>query len=386
MRKNPVLLLSLIILLPLSGCAALKQGPEDTAIRIKGKKEILIAEDISRGDMLYRPKWCGDDALLFRVGDIGIVLIDFATKKRIIVSTDPDDWPVNCTPDGEWVVYKKQIFIPNPTYDEYDGPDENPYQSKIPVQEVYRYEVATGNRQRFAATGGMGSSTAWVSPDGKKISLRPWYRSVKPEGGPWLDAVWFSSKKWNPGEYAWFQDSSGMAAYLGGPDDIGVEFFGDGGWTGAFELWGPGIGVSSLKVDRENRIYITRTQGAVDMETGIVPLLTGKNLLLRCSVESRQLVCEEILARGNLGPYEILPDGDILFELIYGKCIRRASPGGTDDECVLDSDHAGGTYNDIGLIGVSPDGKRLAFMRFKGRIMKDDPFRYDLFLINITGD
>ncbi len=382
--------LSIIIfsLILLNGCAG-NLILVSTPIKIKGAKEILVAEDIGKGGTLYSPVWCGNNAVLFKTGN-GIELIDFTSKEKVEISVDREDWPLNCTPDGRWVFYYHHTFIPNPSYEAYEGTDENPYQKKIPVMEVYRYEAATGERQRLAATGAMGSSTEWVSPDGKKISLRPWYHSVKVEAGSRLDAVWFSNEEWVAGEYTWFKDSSGMAALIW--YGIGVEFFGDNGWAKAFNLWGPGVGVSSIKVDRENRIYFVRTESAHEMSEGILPQLSGSYLLNRCSIKSRELICEEILVRKYLGYYEILSDGDILFEIVYDKCIYRTSPGGTDAECVIGRQFGNAAYDNVSLIGVSPDGKRLAFerlkeiTRFKGTSEKDEYLHYDLFLIDITED
>jgi len=374
----------------LNGCARLNQGSEEgTGAKNKMGKEILVAEDISRGHTVYMPVWCGNNAILFKSSN-DIELIDISSKEKVKISIDPKEWPLNCTPDGRWVFYYRSVFIPNPAYEEYEGTDENPYQSEIPMMEVYGYEVATGKRQRFAATDDMGSSTEWVSPDGKKISLRPWHHSVKAEAGPWPDAIWFSNKEWSAGEFAWFKDSSGMAAFIW--YGIGVEFFGDGGWAKGFEVWTPGVGVSSIKTDRENRIYFVRTESALEMSEGILPQLYGNYLLNRCSIKSRELVCEKILARKNLALYEILPDGNILFDLIYEQCIRRASPGATDEECVIGNQYGHTNYDKVYLIGLSPDGRRLAFKRlkniarFKGTSRGDDYLRYDLFLINITGD
>lgn len=364
-------------------------------VKIEYGKETLVAEDISSGGTVYMPVWCGNNAVLFKSGNNDIELIDLTSKKKVKISSDPKEWPLNCTPDGVWAFYYHTVFIPNPWYEEEsdeDGEEGGGYTSELPLMEVYGYEVATGKRHRFAATDHTGSSREWVSPDGKKISLKPPDYPVEAEdsAGPWPDAVWFSNKEWNAGEYAWFKDSSGMAALIS--YGIGVEFFGDGGWANAFTLWGPGFGVSSIKTDREDRVYFTITEDAAGMEDDIVQHIGGNYLLKRCNIKSRGLVCEKILTRKSLGPYEILPDGDILYGLIHKKCIYRASPGATDDECVIDNRHGHTNYDDVDLIGLSPDGRRLAFMRlkettrFKGASKEDDYLRYDMFLIGITGN
>lgn len=383
-----VLLFSLFVVL--TSCVS-KPFLASMPVKAKYGKEMLVAEDISSGDTAYMPVWCGNNAVLFK-RSTNIELIDFTNKKKIEISSDPEEWPLNCTPDGRWVFNYRTTFISNPWYKEDDGTEEGGYTPVIPLREVYGYEVATGKRQKFGVTDHTGSSTEWVSPDGKKISLKPpdYTGEVEAGTGPWPDAVWFSNKEWDAGEYAWFKDSSGMAALIW--YGIGVEFFGDGGWAKAFTLWGPRFGVASIKTDRENRVYFTITEDAAEMDDDIVRLIGGKYLLKRCSIKSRELVCETILARKYFGPYEILPDGDILFNTVYENCIRCAFPGVTDDECVIGGRYGDTNYDDVILIGLSPDGRRLAFKRlkktarFKGTSKEDDYFRYDLFLIDMTED
>lgn len=380
-------------LVAINGCAG-KLVSAFMPVKIEYGKEMLIAEDISNGHTVYMPVWCGNNALLFKSNDIE--LIDLTSKKKVRISADPEEWPLNCTPDGNWVFYYHTTFIPNPWYKEDEEMEEGEkgggYTPEFPLAVVYSYEVATGKRQRVGVTDHTGSSSEWVSPDGKKISLKPpdYTGEVEAGAGPWPDAVWFSNKEWNAGEYAWFKDSSGMAALIS--YGIGVEFFGDNGWAKDFTLWGPGFGISSIKTDSENRIYFTITEDAAEMENDIVQHIGGNYLLKRCSIKSRELVCEKILTRKYLGLYEILPDGDILFEIGYGKCIYRAFTGTADVECTIDGQYGHADYDDVELIGLSPDGKRLAFkrlkktQRFKGTSKEDDYLRYDLFLIDMTGD
>src|SRR3990172_11151683 len=79
-------------------------------------KEILVMRDVGGGGTIYRPNWCGNNALLFRKGNIGIELIDFISKKRIKISSDRGDWPLNCTPDGNWAFYYHNSPILDPEY------------------------------------------------------------------------------------------------------------------------------------------------------------------------------------------------------------------------------------------------------------------------------
>lgn len=376
------------------GYTAETQALSNKHVKIKGAQEILVARDASGGRMLYGPEWCGSNALLFNTSD-GIALIDVTSKEKITISSDRDDRRLNCTPDGKWVFYyrwSRDIFFPNPdydgsTYDASTGMDANEAQPLIKVIEIYRYEVATGIRQRLAITSSIGSSRDLVSPDGKKILLGPEYHIVMAEA-PELRFLWFNNTGWWMGEQAWFKDSSGVVAFV--PGRLGVEFFGENGWAKSFDLWKPGIGISSLKVDLENRIYFETTETALEMSDGILPQLHGNYLIHRCAIKAMSLDCERIMARENLGPFEILPDGDIIFEVIYDKCLHRFSSGKADEGCEIEARYGNDTYDDVHVIGTSPDGKRFAFERFKETAVfkgmeRDRKYsRYDLFFIEIT--
>lgn len=390
MNKLTFILILLVILFPLTGCAGLEPVPEDTGIRIKVGKEILVARDAGGGGMIYSIRWCGSNALLYRISNAGVVLVDMTTLKKVHISPGDKHMPIGCTSDGEWVVYTNQIFIPNPTYEEYDGPDENPYQSRIPVDEVYRYEVATGKRQKFAFTGSMDPLSEWVSPDGKKILLRPSLELSLPEAPePLLEEVWFSNDDWwDPYSLVWFPDSSGAVALISNPSyDIGVEFFGEGGWSGAFKFV-PEYGVlGGLTVDTRNRIYFV-----LEFITGLSDVVPAPDIdptLHRCGIEDRELVCEEILERDDIAGYVILPDGDIVFKELYDNCIRRASPGETDAGCMIGRRYDNEAYEDVFLIGISPDGRWLAIKRSSYDSKPDDlyfNYRADLFLIELVYD
>ncbi|MBI1911989.1 MAG: PD40 domain-containing protein [Deltaproteobacteria bacterium] len=380
------------------GYTAETQATASKPVKIKGEQEILVARDVSGGKMLYTPRWCGSNALLFKTSG-GIELIDIISRKKVKISSDQDDEPLNCTPDGKWVFYhrwSRDLFFPNmgfdeSTYDESTGMDADLAPPLLKINEVYRYEVATGIRQKFAITKDFGPTHNMVSPDGKKFLLGPECHLVT-ANAPMSNYVWFNGDIRRMDEPVWFKDSSGVTAFV--PGRLGIEFFGENGWVKTFDLWKPGTGISnsSLKVDLENRIYFVTTETALEMSEGILPQLRGNYLLHRCVIKSTDLVCEKIMVRKNLGPFDVLPDGDIIFELIYDKGLHRFSPGKTGDELEIDAQYGGDTYDSVHVIGVSPDGKRFAFERFKetavfeGTVKADNYFRYDLFVIEITDD
>ena len=98
----PGMVLSLIAL---NGCAGLKQAQEDAGITIEGKKEMLVAEDIGRGHRVSSVFWCGSYAIAVYNEKIGLELIKIPTGERVKVSLKEHDYPFNCSPIGEWVVY-----------------------------------------------------------------------------------------------------------------------------------------------------------------------------------------------------------------------------------------------------------------------------------------
>ena len=377
MKRTLVFSLALIFLL--ANCAAVPHSGEVAATGIKGKKEILVAEDASKGRSLD-VMWCGSNALLLAGRMTGTVLLDIRTRERVRISDDPEDEiPLQCTPDGKWFVYYRRAFIPNPSYEEYDGPGENPYQMEIPIDEVYRYEVATGKRSKFATTGGMDPRSDWLSPDGKKILLRPWYPSLVEPPVPWLESVWFSNERWDPSEHVWFQDSSGVAAIITYTYGIGVEFFGEDGWARLFEDGEEFGGFSQLRTGKDGKVY-----------------LDSGGWFYRCDVSKKGLDCEKVLKHGNLGPYEVLSNGEIVFsEVGNNECIFRISAGEDYAECVIGARYGNKIYDDVSLIGTSPDGRWLAFHRFTWPVkIVDDSliyesgghFYYDLFLIDLKDD
>ncbi|NIQ05811.1 MAG: hypothetical protein GWO20_08835, partial [Candidatus Korarchaeota archaeon] len=87
-------------LIALNGCATGKRSSATTPIKIKGKKEILVARNIGRGGNIYHPNWCGNNALLYEGDNIGIEIIDFITKKRFQISETSNNTALNCSPDG----------------------------------------------------------------------------------------------------------------------------------------------------------------------------------------------------------------------------------------------------------------------------------------------
>jgi hypothetical protein len=395
MNRNNFLLFLLIIFFSLNGCADLKQEPEETAIRIKGKEEMLVARDVGRGAGIFLPRWCGNNALLYIGDNIGVELINFTTKKRVQISENRDDTSFNCTPDGKWVLYVDNDIVRtiegDMTLDEYAKQD----QPRGYAWYLYRYEVATGKRERIAAIGdGEGGWYEALSPDGSKILLGKRWFLAKDMTPPEWEALWFTNDwerfefttDWSRYETRWFPDSSGVLQTGRYSNSICVEFFGEDGWVGCFELDLKYEGnIFGLKVDNENRIYFQVS------EDYVVTQPFSKHFVYRCEIKKKDLFCEEVLERkGSFSSYAFLSDGDLVYDNSYkDECIRRFTPWRAEGGCVVDRRYGDVEYRDIMLIGVSHDGRWLVFERSNWEwspSINDFYHKTDLFVIELKKD
>ncbi len=370
------------------------QAPSGKHIKNKIEKEILVARDIGGGlpfsHAFSLNGWCGNTYFLIHGTEIGIELLDFNGNKTA-VSSKITDYPRGCTPDGRWVIYKDRNSareyrdrfgrVPDNIVD--DGPGWHGF-----VMDIYRYEVATGRRQKFAVV--RDDSTALVSPDGLKVFLGNRHDSVIEMPEPKWETMWFT-KDWTYLETFWLPDSSGIVTRLwGNGSSLGVEFFGQNGWAKEFSLdrvspaprfWG-----SLEAVDNKGRLYfstIVYTEGG-----------QGRNIYdyFRCEIKNKELICEaigELDGREHrIASSELLPNGNIIFKRGGDDCIRLLKQGHTDAVCIADKRYKNETYEDIYLIGTSPDGKWMAFRRGKlpppGK--RFYAYQYDLFVKELPGD
>lgn len=330
-------------------------------------KEILVAKDQGRGGQTYPERWCGTRGVLNEGDNIGIEFIDFVTKERIQISPNPHDTAIGCSPDGRWALYSdsktKQY---DKSYEYIEGVFEG-WMGE--VADIYRYEISTGKKERVATVRREGAYEA-ISPDGKEILLGTKHSFSLKVAVPQWKGLWLSNE-WIKEDAVWFPDSSGVALWDQLPNRICVEFFGKNGWANCFVL-GPEVKgkMSGLTIDRENTIYFTGLEDT-NPTTG-----RGIYLLYRCRVKNKELFCERIVELDRIiyPGLDFLPDGDIIFEDYEKNCIRRALSGQKKARCIIDNAH---------LIGVSADGKRLAYERSKIITKLDGEFshhQYDLFV------
>jgi len=137
----------------LNGCMAGKQVSANEPIKIKGGKEILVARDVIYDHLT----WCGrTNALVYVVDEAGTFWHDIETGKKVQVA-GWGNFPLVCTPDGKWVIYKEYL-VEDYLADETDAGEPDPlaeflgviFTDKKPMTELWRYELETGRRQRFA--------------------------------------------------------------------------------------------------------------------------------------------------------------------------------------------------------------------------------------------
>ena len=412
MKHNKKLIKALclsIALLLLSSVGALAEDgkKELKRIEVTGGELIinepaLVARDIGRGKNLYfRPSWCGDIALLFEVGKRGVLHVDLETRIRRYIVSGTRYSPVNCSPDGKWAF----IYYDRRNIEEEKWLKRNPWvrESFVPPYEsgdwLFRYNFETGERQKIAdKMVGFNPAMEWLSPDKKKFFLGSNYSLV--EGVDWfgLEPLGFSDKNWNSNDASWFFDSSGVAAIILHPYAIGVEVFGEEGWSNVIELEEKYGGFFRyLKVDNQKMVYFAGERAnnrwstvelvirceEVDGEVKCGRVRNPEKLpdlkwtLYRCEVDPSGMRCDDIMKRENIGYFEVLPGGDIVME--DDGCIRIFPPGTDVGKCIV-LPHKGA---EIEFIGISPKRRWLAYYERMSIISEsegDDYRPYDLYV------
>ncbi len=375
---SEIIFLSLLVFFSvvLNSYALENQGPENADT--KSKKNRLIARDIGFGVSIYR--WCGNDRLLI-YGEKGSRLLDLKGTWTI-VSTNKADYPLNCTRDGKWVIYvargsahiDKGAKVPENFDVETSGWDGD-------VLDLYRYEVATSKRQKFAVVQNRGNSQIYsdaVSPDGSKVFLGNKHNTPVEMPKPEWKVYWFMNQ-WNQYIPRWLADSSGIVTEVVKEDydsDIGVEIFGEKGWTKIFKWDSSREGkIHNLTVDEKSKIYFLTTKEYTPEKP-----VRKKRYFHRCELKDKKLDCEMIFEadnRNNIISYFVLSEGDIVFQEELDNCIRRFSPYQTEAGCIVSGPDLTRFY------GVSPDGKRLAFERHTWEADKKYN-RYDLYIMELN--
>ena len=391
MSKKPVLLLLFLFLCYPVGWAGLAPAEEEAGVGVEGSNDWLVQRDIGGGLSFSLVRWCGSSALLVYGDDFGTEWVDLGGRK-VKVSEKGTDYPVDCSPDGKWVIYRdresariykdKRGRIPDNIVD--DGVGWHGF-----VMDLYRYEVSTGTRQKFAMV--RDDSSALVSPDGSKVFLGIKHDIATKMPEPAWEVLWTEGEGFYLDEL-WFPDSSGVAAQLWGEvTTLVVEFFGVTGWSKEFDLEQLDVGV---------RLGVNASLHAVDGEGGLYYSTSEKYgdgsrrylyYFYRCRIEERELLCDKT---GKLGvkmmshsDVRFLPSGDVIFKEEGDDCIRLLKSGGGSAECIAGKQYGEELYDEVNLVGVSSDGRLLAVRRGKSAPRRGDRFyayRYDLFVVELS--
>ena len=383
-----VLLFGMVLLFTAFGGCLRGPSSGERAIKIKGAQEILVAEDVGRGGEVWPPRWCGNNALLYSGEQIGIEKINFITKERVRVSDRHQDSVLGCSPDGKWALYESHHILKTEkmgdlTYDEYL---DNREKVGLNSTYIYRHDVSTGNKERVGVAGfDEGGPYDAISPDGTKVLLGNKHILNTEAYVPEWEPVWFSIDWWERYETRWFSDSSGVVHYNHNPNSICVEFFGEDGWGKCFELdLESKDNIGGFMLDNKDRIYFS----LIDKEymvpnPGPNPTLT----VYGCEINGRGLECEVMDRERKTGdPLAFLPDGDLI---LRGDCILRAGSWQSEGECVVDRFYGDVEYSRVSFVGISPDGRWLAFHRkLRGQMLPSGRAAYqtDLFVIDIKND
>jgi len=384
----------------LNGCASLNQA-QHTPVKIHDKKEFLVAKAIDSGSDVgsdvHFVFWCGSDAMVVVYNEeIGIELIKVPSGQRVNVSLDRLNYPFNCSPDGKWVVYMDRASTRLDKVDRVMTAEDYGFDPELDVcplwdcyvADLYRFNVASGKKQRFAVV--RAEHPAWevVSPDGTKAFLGGKHNSSIEMPEPRWEPLWSIYEgltkddwDWNWAEARWFKDSSGVVTH--GYNKLYVEIFGQGGWAKRFAVK-PEFkdSLSALSVDKNGGIYFLASDEAPKE-------IWSKHFLYRCKIEDNEFYCE-IMHTFNeyVNAYVLLPDGDILYRDYDNTCIYRVTPHHRNRECVIGRFYANDLYDGMSLIGISPDGKWLAFERYKRINTPDDILTYEnaFFVIELVDE
>ncbi|MBI1911212.1 MAG: hypothetical protein HYS21_04360 [Deltaproteobacteria bacterium] len=362
----------------LNSAALENQSPNSN---VTAKKERLVARDI--GFEVASVRWCGNDRLLI-YGDKGLRLLDLKGQWTF-VSTKQTDYPLNCSPDGEWVIYvdRKSWRIDRgrvaPPDDEIEG--ESEWQGF--VEDLVRYEVATGKRQVFAIVRDRPNLLDIVSPDGVKAFIGGRHNTPFKMREPKWGMRWLKNE-WVHFDPVWFADSSGIVTMVSDEKknmSLGVEIFGENGWSRDF--------IPGRDFDIKGRLG-----DAIAIKNKTISLLTvesysevkmgremGRNryFFYACDIKRSGLNCKEILEfdlRYTDIRYAVLPDGDIVYKESDDKCIRRFSQSRAKAECISGGPNMGRFY------GLSPDGSRIVYERYEKKENKGTS--YDLYIMEIN--
>lgn len=333
-----------------------------------------ILVSLNRHGML----WCGSDALIYgyqesspdRYIESEEYWYDINTRRKVLIGKETDDFIISsldCTPDGKWLIY---INFRSSRW----GESKDAY-----IQDLWRYEVATGKHEKIAITNEIPNSQVNnISPDSNRIFLgtKPPEEIEMPE--PKLEIVW--SEIDVSGDVLWTKDSSAVIASKWvqsiGTDNLVIETIEPKRETIVFSL--ADIQRSALFfLDSKGRIYRYYW-------------VNEKSRVARCTLNSKEksFVCEDIFIEGNskIEDFEIFADGEfIAFTEKNGSCVKAIKVGEDKAHCITPPIDTLGNYRipPGGSIKVSPDDRWLAFyLVLKGEA--GEGVRLDQYIVELS--
>lgn len=344
-----VLQLTLLSLFFLSGVGCNAYSQEFSSI---------AQASVSKPRLIYRVNgsssvsWCGNNGLLLS-GRAGIEWISLGTNQKIKVAEGepfPRFLQYNCTPDGKWIVYsdrsslrydREYKLIPCEELDcdgEWDGG----------VEDLLRYDIATGKHQKIAVVRGVGNYPA-MAPTGYRVLLGARHSSLMEMPEPKWETTWFI-EDWSPHmASAWFQDSSGVVmTELNG--EIQIEVFGEKGWhrtlaTGFSNL-------SQLTTDRNNQVLFLASSSKASTVN-----------LYRCQIGKHDWACIALRKEPtSITSYAKLNDGRLVYTVKNSRCVALAKTDNANGACITPTADPPWEWT---VISASPDGKRLMLRRKK---------------------
>lgn len=305
--------------------------------------------------------WCGNGALVLtwtnEKNPNSIDWLDIATAKLKTVSKEQAKIFHNCSPDGKWLVYQDRKTNRadkkwHPTCSdctEWDG-----Y-----VTDLWRYEVATDVRQKFAVIRS-GSPVLSMAPVGYQVLIGGRHSVSMPMPEPKWEQLWFGDSPQFDNqfsEFAWFPDGTGIAMPvhgLMGSKELLIQFFGKDGW------------IKSFKTDFEEIYQLKIAQGNMLYFVGKARVHQGQKRrgmeLYRCNLQGQtNFACSQVKEIGEsiyASSYDVSRNGDVFYYSKAQGCIARLKVGENQTSCI--TSQLGLPEGGVSL-GVSPNGEKLGY-------------------------
>jgi hypothetical protein len=214
------------------------------------------------------------------------------------------------------------------------------------VADVYRFQLSTGTKQKFAIIPDIGRRDI-MAPSAFKLFAGIHGTGAVPMPDPPWDIVW-SKNEGIVDSAKWFTDSSGIVA-IKKSSDLLIEYFGVNAWTRAFPLDGGSL--HDLEAQSGTVFSVVSWRRGEN----------GKTLakLYRCDVASKSLQCEPMVRwHERITSYAITPDGEVFFTAVSDTCIRRSRA--SDSRVTCEVQMSSDVTPDI--VGLSKDRRFIAYV------------------------